>query len=410
MKTYVFPGQGSQKKGMGEDLFDEFPKLTKQADDILGYSIKELCLNDPDQKLNETEYTQPALYVVHSLSYEKKIQNKENIPDFLAGHSLGEYNALHAAGVFSFENGLKLVKKRGALMSQAKKGAMAAIINSSEKQIQKILEEAKLTTIDIANHNSPSQIVISGLQEDITKSQSYFEKANVMFIPLNTSGAFHSRYMKDAEAEFEKYVKKFRLSKPKIHVIANVTAKPYGAENLSQNLIHQISNCIRWTDSVLYLLDQGDMEFEEMGVGDVLTKLVNSIQKDWASDRKATKDKSEQKLESTNEKSANSKSDNSKVKKSLSNKESESKKEKVKPTTQQDISLTAQEMVEHWNNTYPIGTKVISDIIDKELETRTEAMILFGHRAAVYMKDYNGYFDLREVTPVQYVKSQGLSD
>ncbi len=401
MKTYIFPGQGSQKKGMGEDLFDEFPKLTKQADDILGYSIKDLCLNDPDQKLNQTQYTQPALYVVNALSYEKKIQNKENIPDFLAGHSLGEYDALYAAGVFGFEAGLKLVQKRGLLMSQARKGAMAAIINSSEKQIRKILEDAKLTAIDIANHNTPSQIVISGLQEDITKSQSYFEEAKIMFIPLNTSGAFHSRYMKDAEAEFEKYVKKFKFSKPKIQVIANVTAKPYRAENVAQNLIQQISNCVKWTDSVLYLLDQGDMEFEEMGVGDVLTKLVNSIRKDWAPERKATEDKSEQKLESTNGKSKEPKSDNSKAEKSLNNKESESKKEKAKPTTQQNISLNAQEMVEHWNNVYPIGTKVISEFYDTELETRTEAMILFGHRAAVYMKDYNGYFDLREVTPAE---------
>jgi malonyl CoA-acyl carrier protein transacylase len=360
MKTYVFPGQGSQKKGMGEVLFDEFPELTKLADDILGYSIKELCLNDPDQKLNQTEYTQPALYVVNALSYEKKIQNKENVPDFLAGHSLGEYSALHAAGVFSFEDGLNMVKKRGELMSEAKKGAMAAIINSSEEQIQKILKEAKLTTIDIANHNSPSQIVISGLQEDITKSQSYFEKANAMFIPLNTSGAFHSRYMKGAEAEFEKYIKKFKFSKPKIQVIANVTAKPYELETVAENLIDQLSNCVRWNDSITYLLDQGEMEFEEMGVGDVLTKLIKSIRRAWDSNGKATKDQSEQN----------------------------------KP-------LNAQEMVEHWNNTYPIGTKVISEFYDKELETRTEAMVLFGHRATVYMKGYNGYFDLREVTPVK---------
>lgn len=401
MKTYVFPGQGSQKKGMGEKLFNEFPELTKKADNILGYSIKELCLNNPDQKLDQTEYTQPALYVVNALSYKKKIQNKENIPDFLAGHSLGEYNALHAAGVFSFENGLKMVKKRGELMSQAKKGAMAAIINSSEKQIQKILKEAKLSAIDIANLNSPSQIVISGLQEDIIKSQSYFEKANAIYIPLNTSGAFHSRYMKEAETEFEKYIKKFKFSKPKIQVIANVTAKPYQLETVAENLIHQLTNCVRWTDSILYLLDQGDMEFEEMGVGHVLTKLINSIQKDWACDRKATKAKSEQKLESTNEKSANSKSDNSKVETSSSNEKSELKKEKVKPTTPKDKSLNAQEMVEQWNNTYPIGTKIISDFYDTELETRTEAMILFGHRAAVYMKGYNGYFDLRELKPVE---------
>src|SRR4051812_36667715 len=129
-KAYVFPGQGSQRKGMGENLFDEFPELTKKADKILGYSIKELCLNDSDSKLNQTQYTQPALYVVNALSYQKKIKDEGKQPDYLAGHSLGEYNALQAAGIFSFEDGLKLVKKRGELMSQAKNGGMAAILNA----------------------------------------------------------------------------------------------------------------------------------------------------------------------------------------------------------------------------------------------------------------------------------------
>jgi len=388
MKAYLFPGQGSQIKGMGEGLFDEFPKLTKQADDILGYSIKELCLNNPDQRLNQTQYTQPALYVVNALSYEKKIQNKENIPDFLAGHSLGEYNALQAAGVFSFEAGLKLVKKRGALMSKAKNGAMAAILNCPEKQIHEILQEANLTNIDIANRNAPSQIVISGLKEDINKSQSYFEKGDIMFVPLNTSGAFHSRYMKDAEAEFEKYVKRFKFSEPEIPVIANVTAKPYQAETAAENLTRQLSNCVRWNDIVIYLLDQGEMEFEELGVGDVLTKLLGYIQKDWASNRETSKAKSEPE-------SIAEKGEDVGVGKSGNGKKPESKDEAV-PTQQ-----SAQEMVEHWNKTYPVGTKVLSDFYDEELETRTEAMVLFGHRAAVYMKGYNGYFDLREVRPAE---------
>ena len=110
-KTYVFPGQGSQRKGMGGELFDEFPALTKKADKILGYSIKELCLEDPHKQLNQTQYTQPALYVVNALAYKKKIKDGEKEPDFLAGHSLGEYNALQAAGMMGFESGLKLVKK-----------------------------------------------------------------------------------------------------------------------------------------------------------------------------------------------------------------------------------------------------------------------------------------------------------
>ena len=400
MKTFVFPGQGSQKKGMGENLFDEFADLTNQADEMLGYSIKELCLSDPEQKLNQTQYTQPALYVVNALSYAKKIKDDGKQPDFLAGHSLGEYNALQAAGVISFEDGLKLVKKRGELMSQAKNGGMAAIINSSEKQIQEILKEANLTTIDIANLNSPSQIVISGLKEDINKAQPFFEKANTMFIPLNTSGAFHSRYMKEAEAEFEKFVKKAKFSKPKIQVIANVTGKPYESEKekIAQNLINQMSNCVRWADSIFYLLGQGEMEFEELGVGDVLTKLIRSIKKEFDPNKKPIKDHSKQKTESPIEKSTKTTSDNSNVETSVIGKLSESKEERS--TVEQKESLDPKIIVEQWNKACPIGTKVISDFYDTELETRTEAMILFGHRAAVYMKDYNGYFDLREVKPL----------
>jgi len=337
------------------------------------------------------------MYVVNALSCMKKFQDSGETPDYLAGHSLGEYNALQAAGVFSFENGLKLVKKRGELMSKAKKGAMAAILNSSEKQIQEILEKANLTTIDLANHNAPSQIVISGLEEDIKKSQSYFEQVSAMFILLNTSGAFHSRYMKEAAAEYGTFVKRFKFSKPKIKVISNVTAKPYESINIAQCLIDQITHCVRWSDSIRFLLDQGVIEFEEIGVGNVLTKLINYIREEWTSDKKDTQDNSEQKSESVSEKSEIAKSDHLQIEILSTKEEFESKNV---TTIKHDKSKRAQVMVEHWNNSYPIGTKAYSDFYKTELETRTEAMLLFGHRAAVYMKGYNGYFDLREVAPV----------
>ncbi len=290
-------------------------------------------------------------------AYIKKIKEDAK-PDYVAGHSLGEYNALQAAGVISFEDGLKLVKKRGELMSKAKNGGMAAIINTPEEKINSILKEAKLTTIDIANLNSPKQIVISGLKEDISKSQPFFEKANAMFIPINTSGAFHSQHMKSAENEFKKVIKRIKFSKPKIPVIANVTAKPYEASKIAENLVKQISNCVRWTDSILYLLNEGKgkMEFEELGVGNVLTKLVKAIEKSVA------------------------------PKEEKNNNASEDQSPEV--------------LVNQWNKSHAIGTKVISELYDTELETRTEAMLLFGHRAAIYMKGYNGYFDLRELKPV----------
>lgn len=366
MKTYLFPGQGSQKRGMGEGLFDEFPELTKKADKILGYSIKELCLEDPNKQLNLTQFTQPALYVVNALSYQKKLKDGEKEPDYVAGHSLGEYNALQAAGVFSFESGLKFVKKRGELMSEAKNGGMAAILNSSEKQIKEILKEAKLETIDIANLNASSQIVISGLREDVNQAQPFFEKAGVMFIPLNTSGAFHSRYMKEAADEFEKFLKRKRFSNPKIEVIANITGKPYDSKNIAKHLVDQLYNSVRWQEGMTYLLEKGDMEFEELGVGDVLTKLTGYIKRDFAKKEKAVTTK---------------------------------KEVKKQETTAAKSTQNSSELVAQWNASNPVGTKVKSDFYDSELETRTEAMVLFGHRAAVYMKGYNGYFDLREVTP-----------
>ncbi len=382
MKAYLFPGQGSQKVGMGGTLFEEFPRLTKQADDILGYSIKELCLNDSDLNLDQTEYTQPALYVVNALSYQKTIKEGEKQPDFVAGHSLGEYNALQAAGVISFQDGLKLVKKRGELMSRAKNGGMAAILNSSENQIKEIIKKAQLT-IDIANLNSPSQIVISGLKEEVNKAQSYFEEANTIFIPLNTSGAFHSRYMKEAENEFEKIVKTITFSKPEIPVIANFTGKPYEVENMKDTLVKQISNSVRWMDGMMYLIKQGEMDFEELGVGNVLTKLTQKIRNEYNSlvDKKNVQFENDIEMSTNKEVSFQSKNENI-----LS----------VEPKEHH----SSAKLVEQWNKTCPIGIKVLSDLYDNELETRTEAMLLFGHRAAVYVKGYNGYFDLREVKVV----------
>lgn len=281
MTTYVFPGQGSQHKGMGGTLFDEFKELTAKANEILGYSIKELCLNDPHRQLGKTEFTQPALYVVNVLSYLKKIKETGKTPDYVAGHSLGEYNALFAAGAFDFETGLKLVKKRGELMSQAAGGGMAAVIGFTAEQVNCVLKENGLTGIDIANHNTPSQIVIAGLKADIERAQPFFEAAGVkMYIPLNVSGAFHSRYMGDAKKSFEDYLDMFEFSPMSIPVISNIYARPYKQSEIKRNLIQQITHPVKWTDSIRYLMGLGEMEIEEIGPGTVLTKLVDNIRKE----------------------------------------------------------------------------------------------------------------------------------
>lgn len=280
MKAYVFPGQGSQHKGMGGTLFDEFTDLIEQADEILGYSIKKLCLEDPDNQLGQTQYTQPALYVVSALSFLKKVQETGYKPDYVAGHSLGEYNALFAAGAFDFATGLRMVKKRGELMSLVSGGGMAAVIGFTVEQIDRVLMENGLDAIDISNHNSPDQIVIGGLKTDILRAQPFFEEAGVgMYIPLNVSGAFHSRYMVESKRSFETFLDSFEFSKLEIPVISNIYARPYKQRQMKNNLVRQIVSPVKWTDSVRYLMGLGEIEIEEVGPGNVLTKLVTTIRR-----------------------------------------------------------------------------------------------------------------------------------
>ncbi|MCK9395620.1 MAG: ACP S-malonyltransferase [Methylobacter sp.] len=373
MKTYLFPGQGSQHIGMGENLFDAFPDITATADAILGYSIKELCLQDPNRQLGRTQYTQPALYVVNALAYRQQLKDTGEQPNFVAGHSLGEYNALESAGAIRFEDGLKLVKKRGELMSTAPKGAMAAIIGLTSDKIGDILADNGLTAIDIANYNAPTQTIISGLEADIQNAQAYFEQEQAMFIPLNVSGAFHSRYMQPVQNEFSQFLDSFTFAAPRIPVIANIHALPYQSDNIARNLADQLTHSVRWLDSMHYLLQQGDMEFIELGPGDVLTKLIQSIKSRFKPNAAAQSN-----LSSSAVNHATAQVDR-----------------------QQDLK-TPQQKVKDWNQSYPIGTQVNAKGYDEILTTKTQAVILFGHRAAIYMQGYNGYFALDEVEPVKH--------
>jgi malonyl CoA-acyl carrier protein transacylase len=275
MTTYFFPGQGSQTKGMGKDLFQQFPDLTREASDILGYSIEDLCLNDPTSQLHQTAYTQPALYVVSALSFLKEQATMAQKPDYVAGHSLGEYNALFAAGVFDFATGLKLVQKRGSLMQQSVGGSMAAIAGLKTEDVAKLLTDP---SVSIANYNSYTQAVITGPKEAVLAMQTMFEKVGATYIPLKVSGAFHSPLMGEAKQQFAEFIQQFNFALPRVAVIANINALPYQMQALQTNLIDQVTHSVQWVQSMKYLLDQGESEFKEVGPGTVLTGLMKRIQ------------------------------------------------------------------------------------------------------------------------------------
>lgn len=279
MKAYLFPGQGSQKKGMGQALFAQFPEPVQQADAILGYSIAELCLENPDNKLNLTQYTQPALFVVNALTYLQTVAEGAR-PDFVAGHSLGEYNALFAAGVVDFATGLRLVQKRGELMSQAAHGGMAAVVGLSLEQVEAVLQQQGFSEITIANFNAPTQLVLSGDKTALNRAQSFFVEQGARYLLLNVSAAFHSPFMQPTQAAFQAFLQSFDFAAPTCPVIANVTARPYLATDIKQNLLAQITGSVQWVETIRYLWGQGEMTFVEIGPGNVLTKLTEKIQQE----------------------------------------------------------------------------------------------------------------------------------
>lgn len=273
----LFPGQGSQKEGMGQAFLAEFQDLILTADAVLGYSVADLCINNPDGKLNQTEYTQPTLYVVNALSFLKAQKKATESVDFLAGHSLGEYNALFAAGVFDFQTGLRLVQKRAQLMATISGGGMAAVRGLSVSEIEPLLEDFNITSVDITNINTPNQIVLAGPTSALKSLEEPISRRGGFLVLLNVSGPFHSRYMQPIQHEFESFLTHFEFKTPATPVISNVTARPYGSGDIRRNLVEQLCRPVRWLESMEFLLGQSQPCFEEVGPGRVLTRMLEEI-------------------------------------------------------------------------------------------------------------------------------------
>ena len=278
MQALLFPGQGSQFVGMGSELFPYYPGLTSLASELLGYDVQALCLKGPDEKLSSTLYTQPAVYVVNALCYFEKVRQGEGNADILLGHSLGEYNALLAAGVFDFETGLELVQERARLMASAPEGGMTAVTGIQADELRSFLDSSKLSGIELVGFNSPRQTVIAGDSTTIETTHHLFREQKLNFYPLKVSAPFHSRHMADAARQFSDYLQKYSFRSPSIPVLANATASPYRDGNVAQLLAEQIESPVRWQESVDNVLRSDPLTtFTEIR-GDILTRMVNECQ------------------------------------------------------------------------------------------------------------------------------------
>jgi trans-AT polyketide synthase, acyltransferase and oxidoreductase domains len=282
VRAWIFPGQGSQRKGMGAGLIGRHRALVDAADAILGFPLAPLLLDDPDRRLGDTRYVQPAFFVVEALTVLAARTDGEPEPDVLAGHSLGEYAALFAAGCFDFETGVRLVKRRGELMSGDGDGdgGMLAVVGLSAEELAGALARYGADTVDIANHNARTQVVLSGPVAQLrTVAARLREDGAARTVPLAVRTAFHSRYMREAATAFAGFLGGFTLRPPAVPVIANVTAAPYG-NDVAGLLARQISEPVHWARSMSHLLGLGVREVDERGPGTVLTGLWQAALKD----------------------------------------------------------------------------------------------------------------------------------
>ncbi len=281
----LFAGQGAQVVGMGKDLAEQFPTaraLFDRANAALGYDLAGVCFNGPEAELTKTENAQPGIFLVSWVAFQLLKERSPSLKfDATAGLSLGEFTALTAAGVMSFEDGLKVVRQRGRFMQEAcevTKGGMAAIIGLDEAPTRAVCAEAG---VELANLNCPGQLVISGEAEKIAKACELAKARGAKrALPLSVAGAYHSRLMASAQPKLRDALAAIPLNLPAVPVIANVTAQPHGTcGEIHQRLVEQVTASVRWEESMRHLLAQGFTRFIELGPGTALSGFMKRIDK-----------------------------------------------------------------------------------------------------------------------------------
>jgi malonyl CoA-acyl carrier protein transacylase len=273
----MFPGQGVQRVGMGHELFDDFADLEAAASDMLGYSMRRLCLEDPHHQLNDTRYTQSAVYVVNALAYRRWRATAPE-PDLALGHSLGEYNALEAAGAIGFLDGLRLVHSRARITSQIR-GGMTAVLGLLEGKVRRVLTSGHHDDVEIANINAPTQFVLAGPDASLGPAEAALTAAGAFDIRrLAVGGPFHSSHMATVAAEFAAVAAGTSIKPATFPVIANRTARPHRVDRIARTLVEHVHHPVLWHESLMWIIEQDPLaEFVEIGDAGILTRMVRRL-------------------------------------------------------------------------------------------------------------------------------------